>query len=152
MRIRTVQHGDRAEWLRMLRGLYGGTVDDDHAEDVDGFLAGRAAGRPHTRAVFVCEREDGGLCGLLELSLRDYAEGCEGETPYVESWYVDAGARGHGVGARLMGAAEDWARDRGYAEIASDTLIDNHASERAHLAVGFEEVERTIHFRKSIRR
>jgi aminoglycoside 6'-N-acetyltransferase I len=152
MRIRPVQPGDRAEWVRMLRGLYEGTADDDHAGDVDGFLAGRPAGRPHTRAVFVCEREDGGLCGILELSLRNYAEGCEGETPYVESWYVDGDVRGHHVGARLMGAAEEWARARGYSEIASDTLIDNQASERAHLALGFEEVERSIHFRKALDR
>jgi aminoglycoside 6'-N-acetyltransferase I len=102
--------------------------------------------------VFVCEREEGGLCGLLELSLRNYAEGCEGETPYVESWFVDADARGHGIGAGLMDAAEDWARERGFTEIASDTLLGNHAGERAHLAAGFEEVERSIHFRKSIPR
>src|SRR4051812_2182105 len=146
MLIRPVEPGDRAEWLRMFRSLYEGTVDDDHAEDVDGFLAGHPA--VHTRAVFVCEREDGGLCGMLELSLRNYAEGCEGETPYVESWYVDAGVRGTGVGARLMRAAEEWARGRGYTEMASDTLLDNHASERAHLALGFEVVERAIHFRK----
>ncbi|HSU16104.1 GNAT family N-acetyltransferase [Longimicrobium sp.] len=150
MRIRPVQPGDRAEWLRMLRALYDGTVEADHAEDVDGFLAARPAGRPHTQAVFVCEREDGALCGLLELSLRNYAEGCEGETPYVESWFVDADVRGRGIGALLMRAADAWARERGYTEIASDTLLDNHASERAHLAVGFEEVERTIHFRKSL--
>jgi len=148
MRIRPVQAGDRADWLRMLRGLYPGTVDDDHAEDVDGFLSGHPP--VHTRAVFVCERDDGRACGLLELSLRNYAEGCAGETPYVESWYVDADVRGTGAGARLMSAAEEWARARGYTELASDTLLDNHASERAHLAVGFEVVERTIHFRKAL--
>jgi aminoglycoside 6'-N-acetyltransferase I len=49
-----------------------------------------------------------------------------------------------------MAAAEQWARERGYAEIASDAVIDNHVSERAHLALGFAEVERAIHFRKEL--
>jgi aminoglycoside 6'-N-acetyltransferase I len=47
-------------------------------------------------------------------------------------------------------AAEQWARDRGYREIASDAMIDNLISERAHLALGFKEVERAIHFRKDL--
>lgn len=48
-----------------------------------------------------------------------------------------------------MAAAEDWAREHGYSELASDTLLENRASEGAHRALGFEEVERAIHFRKT---
>ena len=50
-----------------------------------------------------------------------------------------------------MAAAETWAGERGYTEIASAALIDNLLSERAHRALGFLEVERTIHFRKDLR-
>ena len=49
-----------------------------------------------------------------------------------------------------MAAAETWAGERGYTEIASDAVIDNLLSERAHLALGFVEVERAIHFRKDL--
>ena len=35
-------------------------------------------------------------------------------------------------------------------ELASDALIDNSTSERAHLALGFAEVERATHFRKDL--
>ena len=48
-----------------------------------------------------------------------------------------------------MRAAEDWARARGCAEMASDALIDNSESEKAHAALGFEIVDRCVHFRKS---
>ena len=48
----------------------------------------------------------------------------------------------------LMSAAEQWARQNGYTVLASDTELENTASERVHRALGFEEVERTIHFRK----
>ncbi len=68
----------------------------------------------------------------------------------MESWYVDADARGRRIGASLMNAAERWARDRGYRAIASDTEIDNVASQRAHAALGFREVERTVHLKKDL--
>jgi aminoglycoside 6'-N-acetyltransferase I len=68
----------------------------------------------------------------------------------VESWYMDADARRRGIGRALLAAAEAWAREHGYAEIASDTQLDNATSERLHGRYGFEEVERTIHFRKAL--
>ena len=108
-------------------------------------------GTPSLDAVLVAEAPSGEPLGMLELSLRSVAEGCRSTpVPYVEGWYVVPEARRRGVGRSLLAAAEQWARDRGYAEIASDALIDNTASERAHLALGFEEVERAIHFRKDL--
>ena len=48
-----------------------------------------------------------------------------------------------------MRAAEDWARAQGCVEMASDALIDNSESEKAHMALGFEVVDRCVHFRKA---
>jgi aminoglycoside 6'-N-acetyltransferase I len=47
-------------------------------------------------------------------------------------------------------AAEDWARSMGCTEMASDTQIDNHLSQRAHGAVGFKATERNVLYRKSL--
>src|SRR5204862_2956995 len=102
--------------------------------------------------VIVCERASGSLAGYIEVSVRNYAEGCDGATPYIESWFVDDDVRGAGIGAALMTEAEDWARSQGYREIASDALLDNLSSQKAHEALGFEEVERTVHFRKNLAR
>jgi aminoglycoside 6'-N-acetyltransferase I len=102
-------------------------------------------------AVFLAEASSGEALGMLELSLRSVAAGCcITPVPYVEGWYVVPVARCRGVGRDLMAAAETWARERGYMEIASDAVIDNLVSERAHLALGFAEVERAIHFRKDL--
>ncbi|HEX2189449.1 MAG TPA: GNAT family N-acetyltransferase [Longimicrobiaceae bacterium] len=150
MRIRTVQPSDRAEWLRLLVGLYPPHAESEHVPSVDAFLAGAPSPELLPSAVLVCERPGGGLAGFLELSVRSYAEGCTGPTPYVESWYVDPDVRGRGIGAALMAAAEQWGRDRGYAELASDTELENRGSQRAHRALGFEEVERAVHFRKAL--
>ncbi|MHB8778501.1 MAG: GNAT family N-acetyltransferase, partial [Anaerolineales bacterium] len=46
--------------------------------------------------------------------------------------------------------AEDWARERGCTEMASDTWLDNEASIRAHLKLGYLEVERLVHFVKPL--
>ncbi|HEX2165732.1 MAG TPA: GNAT family N-acetyltransferase [Longimicrobiales bacterium] len=148
--VRQLKPSDREEWLRLLAQLYATTSEADHVASVDAFIARVQHEELLPSAVFVTERPEGGLCGFLELSVRNYAEGCTGETPYIESWFVDVDYRGRAVGRALVEAAENWARERGHTELASDTELDNTASQSAHRALGFEEVERTVHFRKSL--
>jgi aminoglycoside 6'-N-acetyltransferase I len=150
MTVRHLEAGDRAEWLRLLAGLYPHHPESDHIPSVDAFIAGSIHDELLPAAVFVAERRDGGLCGFLELSVRNYAEGCTGAAPYVESWFVDADVRGRGTGRALMDAAESWSREHGYTELASDAELANVASHNAHRAVGFEEVERVVIFRKAL--
>ena len=69
---------------------------------------------------------------------------------HIEGWYVEPTARGRNVGRALMHAAEEWARVRGFSELASDTEIGNEASLSAHERCGFQEVERRIKLRKSL--
>ena len=150
MRIRSVKAEDRAEWLRLLAGLYPHHPGSEHIPSIDAFFSGATHEELLPAEVFVCERSSGGLCGFLELSVRNYAEGCSGPVPHVESWYVDPDARGHGIGRLLMAAAEQWAKEHGYRELASDAELDNSSSQSAHEALGFEEVERAVHFRKRL--
>ena len=105
---------------------------------------------PH--CVFVAE-DQGKIVGMLELSLRPYADGCDSSpVPFIEAWYVAEDARRSGIGGALVRAAEQWARENAYTEMASDALLDNDVSHWAHAALGFEEVERAIRFRKSLKR
>ena len=150
MRIREIQTQDRAEWLRLLLELYAGSDESDHIPIVDAFLNGSSSDWLLPSAVFVCEHESTGLCGFLELSVRNYAEGCIGATPYVESWYVEAAARETGIGRKLIEAAEQWALANDYNELASDAELGNTLSQSAHKAVGFVEEERVVHFRKQL--
>lgn len=103
-------------------------------------------------AVIVADRGDGLLAGFVEIGSRNYAEGCEtSPVAYLEGWYVDSDVRRSGLGARLLKAAETWALEHGFSEIASDAELGNAVSLRAHLALGFEEVERQICFKKRLR-
>ncbi len=145
MNIRPVDKADAAEWLRMRTTLWPG----DHTSEIEEFF--RSGGSPLLAAVLVAERSPSGLCGFLEIGLRGYAEGCESSpVPFIEGWYVDEDVRGTGIGARLVRAAEDWARERGYSEIASDVEIDNEGSLAAHRALGYEEVTRIVCFRRAL--
>ena len=150
MDIRPVEQRDRAEWARMRSQLYS---DPDIQEIDDWFEAADSGGTTFVGiAVLVADRGDGSLAGFVEIGSRPYAEGCA-TTPaaYLEGWYVDPDVRRRGLGKRLIEAAEAWALSQGYAEIASDTVIENEISLGAHLALGYEEVERLICFRKRLR-
>jgi aminoglycoside 6'-N-acetyltransferase I len=89
------------------------------------------------------------LAGFAEVGTRSVAESCEtSPVAYLEGWYVDPDMRRQGIGAALVGAAEDWSRARGFRELASDTQLTNITSQRAHEALGFAEVERSVLYRK----
>jgi aminoglycoside 6'-N-acetyltransferase I len=145
MHIRPVQCTDHAEWLRMRLNLWGGTAEE-HTHDIDAYFATLQSG-----VIFMVERTGGGLCGFIEVSLRNYAEGCQtSPVAYIEGWYVDAESRRHKLGSRLVQAAEAWARNQGLKEIAGDTQIENALSIQAHTNLGYEEVERLVCFRKAL--
>jgi len=145
MPIRPVQPTDHAEWLRMRLNLWGGAAEE-HTQDIATYFATSQRG-----ITFVAERTEGELCGLIEVSLRDDAEGCQtSPVAYIEGWYVDEDCRRHTLGTQLVQAAEAWARHQGLKEIASDTQIENAVSIQAHKVLGYEEVERMVCFRKAL--
>jgi aminoglycoside 6'-N-acetyltransferase I len=150
MPVRDAAREDLDAWCAMRAALW---PDADVAElraEAEGYFDGE---RTLVAALFVHVDRAQRALGMIELSLRSYAEGCRSSpVPYVEAWYVAADARGRGVGRALMEAAEQWARAQGYDEIASDAPIDNAHSAHAHSALGFQETERTIHFRKTLQR
>ncbi len=93
--------------------------------------------------------EESDLVGFVELSIHPHAVGCgKGPVAYLEAWYVRQSHRGQAVGRRLVAAGCEWARERGCRELASDTWFDNLASHEAHLALGFSEAARMIHYRR----
>jgi aminoglycoside 6'-N-acetyltransferase I len=63
---------------------------------------------------------------------------------------VDPYVRGQKLGRELVQTAEQWAREKGCTEMASDTWLDNEVSIAAHLKLGYYEVERLVHFVKRL--
>ena len=102
-------------------------------------------------AVFIAERPDGSVCGYVEVGGRAYADGCNSSpVGYIEGWYVDPDVRRRGYGRALLAAAETWARERGYTEMASDARLGDSVSLEAHVRNGYAVVDRIVQFRKSL--
>ena len=144
--IRRIGAGDRVSWLALRRALFPECPDEMHDVEMNALLQGG-----DRTAVFGLVAEPPRVEGLIEVSVRDWAEACHsGRVGYIESWYVAPRLRGTGGGRALMKAAELWARERGCLELASDTDIENIASLAAHRRLGFEVTGRLITFRKSL--
>ena len=102
-------------------------------------------------AAFLAFEEETAV-GFVQCGLRhDYVEGTSGSpVGYLEGIYVAENSRGRGVAKALLSACEDWARAMGCTEFASDCELDNAASLRFHMNVGFREVNRIICFAKKL--
>lgn len=95
---------------------------------------------------------DGKPIGFAQCQLRrDYVEGTESSpVGYLEGIFVSDGYRTRGFASELLTKCEKWAREKGCTEFASDCELDNIDSFRFHMALGFEEANRIICFRKKL--
>jgi aminoglycoside 6'-N-acetyltransferase I len=145
MIVRPARAADRSEHARMRAALWPDADPAELAAELDALLA------DPDQVAFVAEQEDGQLFGFAEACVRPFANGVD-EAPcaFLEGWWVDVDMRRSGAGRALVAAIEDWARGRGFAELGSDALLDNTVSHQAHRALGFEERERVVYFRKRI--
>ena len=145
--IRPVERADGAVWERMRTALW---PDDSgsHAADIARFFSPQR--NEPLEVLFACSGS-GTPIGFVELSIRPQAVGCTNDrVAFVEGWYVAPDHRRRGVGAALIRAAEEWGRANACTELGSDTQLWNESSIKAHKALGFEEVERLVAFRKSL--
>ena len=107
---------------------------------------------PSEGAVFLAV-EDGVTAGFAQCQLRhDYVEGTHtSPVGYLEGIYVRKDFRGRGLARALLSACEDWAREQGCSEFASDCAVDNTASISFHWRAGFDEAGRIVCFTKRLR-
>ena len=147
MQVRAAQAEDFENWQNLRSKLWADVSEAESREFFNDFLRD-----DEKLLIVVVEIERGNIVGFLEASIRtDYVEGCETDwVGYIEGWFVEDDLRRQNVGRKLVEFAESWARSKGCIEMASDCLLDNDVSLAAHLAIGYEEIERTIHFKKNL--
>ena len=107
---------------------------------------------PSEGAVFLAVA-DGVTVGFAQCQLRhDYVEGTHSSpVGYLEGVYVRKDFQGRGLARALLSACEDWAREQGCLEFASDCALDNGASIAFHRSAGFDEANRIVCFTKKLR-
>lgn len=145
-RVRQIAEKDFPGWFRLRKMLWDESTDDEHrAEMLDIYE------HSETQLVLVAETSDGNLIAFLEASIRPFVEDCETDAVgYLEGWFVEPEFRLTGIGAKLVAAAENWARAKGCTEMASDSEIGNDLSLKAHQSLGYEESSRLVHLRKDL--
>lgn len=132
-------------YCQMRIALWPDCAEDCRAE-AGQLLADAARG-----AAFIALADNSTPTGFIELSLRDYAESATiSPVPFIEGWFVASAHRLQGIGRALVETAEQWAASAGFTEIASDTQLENTASIAAHARLGYQEVERSVAFLKSL--
>ncbi len=102
-------------------------------------------------AVFACKQGDN-FAGVALCCLRhDYVEGCDtSPVGYLEGVSVKEEFRNMGIAKSLVEECEQWAREKGCKEFASDCELSNTASLNFHLQIGFTEQNRIICFKKDL--
>lgn len=135
---------------RLCASLWPDATAEEHGREIAPYLADSPPGG--LAAIFFVAEAGEGVVGFLQAGLRSHADGCDPARAvgFIEGWFVAPEWRGKGVGAALLREAEAWAREQGCREMASDTWLDNVESQRVHEALGFEEVDRCVHYRKAL--
>lgn len=138
---------DQPGWLDMRLALWPDATADEHR----GYLAISLA-QPDRFLHLVMYDQRRQPVGFIDGSIRsDYVNGTESSpVGFVEGVYVVPAWRRRGIARQLFDAIADWSRARGCRELASDALIDNEVSLRAHAALGFRETDRVVYFTRKL--
>lgn len=143
--VRALRETDLDDWFRLRKMLWDATGDDDHKSEMLDILD------HHESQLVLLADADGRPVGFLEASIRPFVEDCETDhVGYLEGWFVEPEFRKDGVGSMLVRHAENWAREKGCTEMASDAEIGNSSSLAAHLSLGYIETSRLVHLRKEL--
>lgn len=145
MSIETLSNNNIDALVELVLELWKGCSLDEELESYKSII-------DSANEICFLAKVEGTYIAFVHISIRnDYVEGAD-EPPiaYVEGIYVKPKFQKRGVAKRLMSVAEDWARQKGLRQIASDTEITNSVSVDFHKKNGFAEVERIVCFIKDL--
>ncbi len=136
-------------WVALRQALWPQCSREQHLSEMLSYIAS-----PERYAQYIAYSSSEQPIGLVEASVRtDYVNGTStSPAAFLEGIYVVPEARRKGIAASLIATISEWAQSIGCKELASDALLENEASHALHLALGFQETERVVFFRKALSR
>jgi aminoglycoside 6'-N-acetyltransferase I len=145
--IEACESAEQPGWLRLRQALWPDCSREEHLSEMASFVAD-----PRRYGQFVAYSPSREAVGLVEASVRrDYVNGTESSpVAFLEGLYVVPQARRKGIATSLVATACGWAQGAGCRELASDAVLENSISHVVHRALGFEETERVVFFRRKL--
>ena len=101
-------------------------------------------------AVYVAVAPDGAVVGWVHAALRELV--MSGPFAQLEGLVVDVAWQGHGIGGRLVAAAEAWALARGCRAIRVRSNVVRTAAHRFNEGLGYQIVKQQVAYRKDLER
>jgi aminoglycoside 6'-N-acetyltransferase I len=146
-RVASPDPNQMTAWRQMRQALWPEMTEAENLHETEAMIT--ATSRFFVRIAM--NREDKPV-GFVEATVRnDYVNGCAtSPVVFLEGIYVEPEARRQGIARTLVGAVEEWGRKMDCREFASDALLENSDSHSVHRALGFEETERVVYFRKDL--
>lgn len=148
MRVIAATSDHLGAWAEMRYALWTWDTVAEHAEEAEELYL---SGNPDRHAL-IALADDGAPLGFAEATIRrDYVEGCDtSPVVFLEGVYVRPEARLSGVAQALANAVGEWGKSKGCSEYASNALLYNIDSHRFHAAIGFDETERVVFFKRQL--
>ena len=145
MQLTAPQGSADGAWLALRLALWPDVAETEQ-------LSGMADAIARGHYVRLAVTASGTAVGFVEASKRvDYVNGtCSSPVAFLEGLYVVRSSRRQGVARALVESVVKWALDEGCRELASDSLLDNTGAHAAHRALGFEETECVVYFRRAL--
>lgn len=130
--------------LASLPEVWGGT-EDELCEDFRELLGS-------SKNLVAVKELDGKIVAFANIRIRsEYVAGTTtSPVAYLEGIAVAKEYRRKGIAKELFEFCTGWAKKRSCTEFGSDCLITNEESYALHMALGFKEIERTVHFAKKL--
>lgn len=144
IRILPITREQTSLWAPLRAALYRDLDPAFHRDEMESLLTS-----PEAACFLVWLSAE--VIGMLELSLRNFVDGCiGGPVGYIEGIYLQPSHRGGGRGRRLIEFAAEWARCHGCTNLATDAEIDDLAAQDFYRRIGFAERWRTVGFTLSL--
>jgi ribosomal protein S18 acetylase RimI-like enzyme len=133
MRVWVAEPGEVDEVARLMIGFRDHMERDQPSDDLMRSIASELLRDPNTEFLLAGDDRAAGICQLrFRLAFWTGAPDC-----WLEDLFVQAGARGRGVGRALVDAALERARARGCGRIELDVDDDNEPAIALYEVMGF---------------
>ncbi len=143
--VRKAKKADVEVVAKLAMNVWKGASFEELVVEFENFVRQR-------NAVVLVKEADGKIVGFAQCGLRqDYVEGtCTSPVGYFEGVFIDEDYRKRGFAKELLNACENWAREKGCKEFASDCEFANKNSINFHLHSGFNEANKLVCFKKKL--